>query len=683
MAVYSTRQGPTRSLTRLLLAGVMAMGALAALPTSPRAAASDSTDPGTYQNPLPLTTSTGEMVESCADPTVIRGQRTQDRPAGTSTDHRFWYMYCTKDPLNDEDTAEGGGFNFRVIPMFRSRDLVHWRYMGDAFTENPSLARDDAGIFAPEIDYIDGKYHLYYTITDVDPESGGTNAEGGGSAIGLATSDGPLGPWTEHPDFVVEPHEAPCCPGSRRNVFDAEVISAEGQRYIYYGSYFGGVAVRELSDDGTTSDPATQSEVAIANKFEGPEVVRRNGFYYLFLSATDCCRGPLTGYSVYVGRSTSPMGPFLDRDGVDLNDDEGANEADPTDGRAGGTPVLSMNGNRWVGPGHNTIFRDRDGQDWTIYHAINRRDPYFEGGVDIFDNGNCGAEGQAEQPCGDLNKRPAMLDPIYWDSAGWPNVRGGRWASDGTMPAPAAQPGQRSDYVARSPWRSRPGELIESMSDEFNGSELGSQWSFIRPPDESTYSVQDGGFRFRTQNADLFVNSNNASVLVEDAPDGDFAVEVRVRLDVPAEGCCFNFRQGGLVIYANDDDFVKLTHTAIFNTRQTEWAKEESPVPDGFPRYGNTVVGPPGEWTTFRIIRTESPAGIEYYQAYSKRDGGRWVRGGTWSHNLTEAEGSVRIGLVSMGGGGPFSDPEAVYTSTFDYVRVYELDVRRPIRLGN
>ena len=38
-------------------------------------------------------------VESCADPTVIRA----DDETGAT-----WYMYCTTDPLNDEDLdAEG------------------------------------------------------------------------------------------------------------------------------------------------------------------------------------------------------------------------------------------------------------------------------------------------------------------------------------------------------------------------------------------------------------------------------------------------------------------------------------------------------------------------------------------------------------------------------------------------
>jgi arabinan endo-1,5-alpha-L-arabinosidase len=96
--------------------------------------------------------------------------------------------------------------------------------------------------------------------------------------------------------------------------------------------------VRFLSEDGYTSTPIDDGDqssgtlnVGIANKYEGPEVVKHGAFYYLFVSATDWCRGPLTGYAVLVGRSPSPTGPFLDRDGIDLNDNEGP--ADPTPGR--------------------------------------------------------------------------------------------------------------------------------------------------------------------------------------------------------------------------------------------------------------------------------------------------------------------------------------------------------------
>jgi arabinan endo-1,5-alpha-L-arabinosidase len=142
-------------------------------------------------------------------------------------------------------------------------------------------------------------------------------------------------------------------------------------------------------------------------------------------------------------------------------------------------------------------------------------------------------------------------------------------------------------------------------------------------------------------------------------------VETRVRLSVPPEGCCFNFVQAGLVAYDDDDNFIKLVHVSIWNTRQTEFAKELGPVPAGYPRYGNTVVGAPGEWTWLRIVkRSEGPdtatgpyGGPQRYTAYTSLDGVTWTRGGTWTHHLGS---DARIGLVSMGGSG--------FEAEFDHV---------------
>jgi arabinan endo-1,5-alpha-L-arabinosidase len=168
-------------------------------------------------------------------------------------------------------------------------------------------------------------------------------------------------------------------------------------------------------------------------------------------------------------------------------------------------------------------------------------------------------------------------------------------------------------------------------------------------------------FNFDTQAADLYVDSNNAAVLLESAPTGNYIVEAKVRLNLPPEGCCFNYVQAGLVIYADDDNFIKLVPVSIWETRQTEFAKELAPVPAGYPRYGNTVVGAPDEWTYLRIVRRNGNAG-ELYTAYTSRNGVDWVRGGTWTHQLGS---NARIGLVSMGGSG--------FQANFDYVHVYTL----------
>ncbi|WP_231881568.1 family 43 glycosylhydrolase [Deinococcus puniceus] len=569
----------------------------------------------TYSNPLTIKKADGTRVESCADPAVI-----QSRTPGDTN----WYLYCTTDPHNTKDVDANNNLNFHLISMAKSPDLVNWTYIGDAFTTKPDWVKDDAGLWAPNIEYLNGKYYLYYTASD-------TKARG--SAIGVATSTSPTGPWTDSGTPVVEPQGPPGGnPDDRRWVFDSEVITDDaGQNWMYYGSYFGGISVRKLSADGLKTDAATQKEVAIDNRYEGAQVVKHGGFYYLMLSAANCCNGPLTGYSMFTGRSASPTGPFVDKEGVSL-----------LDPRTGGTPLISMNGNRWVGPGHNAVFTDAGGQDWTMYHAIDLNDPYFTpGGV---------------------NKRPVLLDPLDWVDE-WPTVRAGNWASDSVMPAPAAQAGQLSAYKPNPPKPDVLGNTLSAFNDDFSGPALAPRWTWVRPPAAAEAGLENGALRFATQPADLFENSNNASVLTQNAPAGDYAVDIKLQSDLPDEGCCFNYAQGGLLIYGDDDNFIKLGVTSIWNTRQIEFAKEQNPVADKFPRYGNTVLSAPGRETWLRIVRrASSVAGAgETYTAYSSRDGMSWTKGGTWTHKL----GQAKIGLFSMGGAG--------FTSRFDSVRVYSL----------
>ena len=173
--------------------------------------------------------------------------------------------------------------------------------------------------------------------------------------------------------------------------------------------------MRELSADGTASIASSERQIAIDNRYEGTYIVRHAGWYYFLGSATNCCNGRLTGYAVFAARSRNPLGPFRDRDGRAI-----------LASRVGGTPVLTQNGNRWVGPGHNAVLTDFRGQDWIVYHAVDRNDPYYADAVGY-------------------TKRPALIDPLDWRN-GWPVVRGGHGPSDNPLPGPAAQPGERTGY---------------------------------------------------------------------------------------------------------------------------------------------------------------------------------------------------------------------------------------------
>ncbi len=634
---------PMSVLTALLLvAGLVSVG------TAPASAGAGGRNPGTYSNPLTPQIPGDGVVESCADPTVIRGQE----PGDTS-----WYMYCTTDPLNDEDLDANGNLVFHRVPTMTSEDLVNWTYVGDAFSDLPSWADPSAALWAPEVVYSTTfkQYYMFVVVTDTTAAGGGSADPGchGDNAIGVATSDSPTGPWT----FSDQPVVAPRSNGGTCNylwTFDPDVLgdSVAASGVLYYGSYYGGIfgAPLVFTADGARADASRATKVAIDNKYEGANVVYRDGYYYLFVSATNCCNGALTGYSVFVGRSTTPLGPFVDREGNSL-----------LDVQAGGTPVISMNGNRWVGTGHNTVFQDAHGDWWTIYHAVDQNDPFFET-----------APG--------FTKRPALLDAIDWVN-GWPTVNGGAWASDTRMPAPAGQEGEVSRHRTRLVASQEPGGLI--FADEFSGTSLSDAWSWVRG-DKAEYQVSGGVLTMKVQTADLNSANNTASVLLRDAPRGDYVVETAVRLNVPdVPECCYNYAQGGVLVYQDDDNFVKLTNTSIWNTRQTEWAKEIFPVPQGWNRYGNSVVGPPsdaGEWTYLRIVveqltgaerRAAGGAG-QSYTAYTSQDGKTWVRGGTWTHSLSDQQ----IGLVAMGLNPNESTP-GNYTVDYDYVRVYRLKESR------
>src|SRR3954447_7013436 len=228
------------------------------------------------------------FADTFADPTVIRGQ------------DGFWYAYATSDPLR---SGEGAAHH---IPISRSPDLTHWAYVGDALTgPAASYVAPGASYWAPDVRYLDGRYVMYYAVTDTTVSSDSSDF-----AIGVATAPAPAGPWTQQPSPVVAAR--PGGGGGYLSTIDpAELTAADGSRWLYFGSYYGGISVVRLAADGLSAVGAP-TMVAIDNKYEGAYVVRHDGWYYLFASSANCCAGPATGYSVSVGRSRSPLGPFVD-----------------------------------------------------------------------------------------------------------------------------------------------------------------------------------------------------------------------------------------------------------------------------------------------------------------------------------------------------------------------------------
>ena len=64
------------------------------------------------------------------------------------------------------------------------------------------------------------------------------------------------------------------------------------------------------------------------------------------------------------------------------------------------------------------------------------------------------------------------------------------------------------------------------------------------------------------------------------------------------------------MVYVDDDLFTRLSHVAIWNTRQTEFGKEMPYA--GRPAYGGTIVGPPADTTWLRITHRVDPRNGEH-----------------------------------------------------------------------
>ena len=282
---------------------------------------------------------------SLPDPTIIK-----------SNDGSF-YLYATEDTRN--------------VPIYKSSNLIDWKFQGTAFTDNtrPNF-EPGGGIWAPDINYINGKYILHYSMS----VWGGEWTCG----IGAAVSDKPEGPFTDK-GKLFRSNEIDV-----QNSIDPFYIEEDGKKHLFWGSFRGIYAI-ELADDGLSVKPGAQKQQIAGTAFEGTYIHKKGDFYYLFASIGSCCEGVNSTYKLVVGRSKSLMGPYVDKTGKNMMDN-------------GYNIVINAN-SRFVGNGHcPEIVQDKDGADWIFYHGVDVNNP---------------------------KGRVLLLDQIKWDNENWPYVEGG------------------------------------------------------------------------------------------------------------------------------------------------------------------------------------------------------------------------------------------------------------------
>jgi arabinan endo-1,5-alpha-L-arabinosidase len=266
-----------------------------------------------------------------------------------------------------------------------SIDLIHWSLCGDVFAHLPLWAVQDVvgvrGLWAPDISYFNGLYHLYYSVSTF-----GKNR----SSIGLVTNED-LDPSSAKYRWMDQGKVISSYPADDWNAIDPNlVIDAEGQPWLSFGSFWSGIKLRRIDRTTGKLDSRDQNLYSLASRpratgqpgaIEAPFIARRNGYYYLFVSFDFCCRGKDSTYNIRVGRSRRVTGPYLDRDGVDMRE-------------GGGTLLLEGSG-RWRGPGHCALLQEQVG-DKLIYHAY---DADFRGISTL------------------------RISPLLWDKESWPMLK--------------------------------------------------------------------------------------------------------------------------------------------------------------------------------------------------------------------------------------------------------------------
>jgi arabinan endo-1,5-alpha-L-arabinosidase len=558
-----------------------------------------------------------------------------------------WYAFGTTDYWNEETSS------LHILPILVSSDLVHWKFVRNTFSSPGTKAQAGsptepawAGsvfLWAPEVHHIDGRYVMYYTASSTAT---------GGSAIGVATASSPAGPWKDSGGPIAGPRPNPA--GGYFDTIDPDEIQApDGQRYLYYGSFSGGIWVVPLEPDGLSVKPrSTPVQVAASGRYEGTSVVYHDGYYYLFASSGSCCAGPNTGYEEVVGRSTSPLGPFVDQLGIPLT-------------KGAGTVVLATNGNDFVGPGGGTVFQDSAGRYWLIFHVIPEDAPYLSSGA---------------------NARPPALEPIEWGAGGWPAINHGDGVTRGPQPSPFALDRLPPQPVGPDPLLQVPvpGQLLPGYSQDFNTTTLGSQWHWVNENTSAwSLSTKRGTLSIDTEPGDIYETENDAeNILVERAPSGNFIEQTKVALR-PTE----NYQQAGLLLYQSEDAYFRLTGESNSGVDMTEWAKETdvmSPYTSfdcaGYPAntcpiYGSgflevpgfspaaKAVGGNGTWTWLRIVKVG-----DLVTAYTSINGRNWSPGATYNLYGFSRTAPLDIGLIAVVAGA-----RTVIPAHFAYLHVYRL----------
>lgn len=245
-----------------------------------------------------------------------------------------------------------GSDDGKVFEILRSDDLVRWESVGHAMPVVDGLAPADH--WAPEVAVHDGAFYLYYSagVEDRDHQ------------IRVAVSERPEGPFdpiggvlTPDERFAIDPHPFRDDDGEWYLYYAHDLLDGDRagtslavDRLVGMDRLAGQpVSVLRASADWQLFRRSREMYGAVYDwhTLEGPFVVKRYGRYWCLYSGGAWTEAT---YGVSYAVADGPLGPFLDP-------------------ATSGPALLRTRPGELEGPGHNSVIRGPDGEDYLVYHA--------------------------------------------------------------------------------------------------------------------------------------------------------------------------------------------------------------------------------------------------------------------------------------------------------------------------
>lgn len=348
--------------------------------------------------------------------------------------------------VGDEFYSVRSSFGWQPgLPIVASKDLIHWRYIGHGFQTHPKLAPGDTrfGIWGVEM---------------------GLNPNTKQFLIYAPTRDGEI--FCYHADKP----EGPYAVASLGNlgIDPGFFADDDGRLYLITNKFL----INELTPDGlSVKGPILQVSRAGHRYFEGPDIFKHGGWYYLLFS--DGGTLPHEPSTITTLRARALAGPW---------------EEDPQNPN-----MFSTNsGAAFEAPAHGTLLEMPNGEWFITYHA--HETAFYTLG------------------------RQMLMEPIEWTSDGWWRPVGGKipsvHARAPVLPA--------CDYTL-------------AQSDNFAAPTLGLQWFFTCAPDFSgkawSLTERPGRLVVRTSPGDLGSLEALPAIFQQRVIDKKFSFETSLAFD--------------------------------------------------------------------------------------------------------------------------------------------------------